>query len=276
MASFLFCFLASSGAPPTIAAPATAPAAAPAARPPAAFDHAHQGLARVLKGAVIGDRVDYVQVKARLPELNHYLEQLAATPPGQLEAFSREQRLAFWINAYNAHVLQTVATAFPVASIRDIPGVFNQRTFQVAGQTLTLDRLENEIIRPRFQEPRIHLALNCAARSCPPLQAEPFRADRLEAQLEAAASHFLRNPDHVRIDVVKKVVSVPKIFEWFADDFMARFADAPARPGRDRRTSAVLNFLSRYVEDDAHRTFLSSGSPDLRFLEYDWSLNARR
>ena len=250
---------------------ASSPTRAPAA---ATFDHSHAGLARMLKAAVNNGRVDYPQVRAQMSTLNGYLEQLAKVSSDTFRGFSRDEQLAFWINGYNARVLQVVAGAWPVASIQDIPGVFKTSSFTLQGQTLTLDRLENEIIRARFKEPRIHFALNCAAKSCPPLLAEPYLATRLEAQLEAAARAYLQDPRQNRFDAGANTVHLSRIFEWFGADFVERFGDRGARPGLRPEQAAVLNFASRYT-DPRHRDWLTTGTPRISYLEYDWSINAR-
>lgn len=126
--------------------------------------------------------VDYAGLKDAHAELDAYIRSLAAAP---FEQLGRDEKLALLINAYNAFTLRLVLDHWPLASIRHIPGKrrWDAPRWRLAGETLSLNQIENERIRPRFKEPRIHFALVCAARGCPPLRAEAYTGARLSAQL---------------------------------------------------------------------------------------------
>jgi len=229
------------------------------------FDHTHAGFARVLAANVTNGVVDYAALKAVQAELDSYLAGLSAVPRDEFGKWSRDQRLAFLINLYNAATLKLIVDHHPVASIRKIGGLlkgpWKQEVVGFQGGRITLDRLEHELIRPVFAEPRIHFALVCAARSCPPLRSEPFVAARLGAQLDDQARAFLAQSAKNRIDRAAKTLWLSPIFDWYASDF--------TQGGRPL-VEYVADFLP---PEDA--TELRTGSYRIRHTDYDWTLNDR-
>lgn len=170
--------------------------------------------------------------------------------------WERDHELAFLINAYNALTIASVVELWPVGSVLAVPGFFDARTHRVAGADMTLNHLENERIRARFAEPRIHFVVNCASAGCPWLPPRPVTADNLEAVLDAQTRSFLDRT--VRIDDGTAYVS--QIFEWFADDF------EPA--------GGVRAFLAAHL-DDERAAFVSDHAHTVAFTPYDWAVNAR-
>ena len=141
---------------------------------------------------------------------------------------SREQQIAFWVNAYNILAIDLVAAHYPVASIRDIGWVlrpvWKQPAGTVGGRTVTLDEIEHGIVRP-FGDPRTHAVVVCASTSCPALPREPLRADRLGEQLDAAVRQWLADPGKgLRIDRTSDTIYLSRIFDWFEDDLRRREA----------------------------------------------------
>lgn len=257
----------------TIAAAAPAEGAADKS-----FDHQHTLLGGLLRQHVRDGRVDYAALQRRRADLDAYVGQLAAIPRPVVEAWSRDERLAFWINAYNALVLQTVVDhypirrgslvgiAFPANSIWQITGAFKESRHRVAGQRMSLDDIEHRIIRPTFAEPRIHVALVCAARSCPVLRAEPYVATRLDAQLAEQTRRFAADRAHgLRLAADGRGVEVSSIFKWFGEDF------APLAAGNEAR--GVLAFLARYTDDATLLARLRDPRTRVDYLDYDWTLN---
>ena len=238
-------------------------AAAPLAAGTASFDHS--AFDRLLKAHVVDGRVDYGAF-AKAPAFPGYLAQLAGAQP---EALSRSEQLAFWINVYNAYTIQLVNAHQERKSIRNINktlgvikamGPWKEEMVKAGGKTLSLDFVEHEIVRKRFQEPRIHFALVCAAKSCPPLRREAYTGDRLEAQLDDQARIFIaQSPKQNRVDVEAATVHLSPIFVWFKDDF-----------GPD-----LGRFLARYVPDGPARRLLESGKYKTVETTYDWSLNGK-
>ena len=175
-------------------------------------DHVREGL--VDYRALAGDR-----------RLDVYLEELSRTDPGEIT--DGRERLAFWLNAYNAFTLKLIVTHLPLESIRDISvdgkGPWDIPFVGIAGRRLTLNQIEHEIIRPEFQEPRVHMALVCAAFSCPPLREEAYHGPELEAQLEDNTRRFLADSTKNRYDASTGTLELSEIFSWFGGDFHPRY-----------------------------------------------------
>lgn len=186
--------------------------------------------------------------------LQAYVGAIGETDPSNA---SREEQLAFYINAYNALTVNDVLELWPVTSVMQEDGFFDARTHKVAGTDMTLNALENDIIRPRFEEPRIHFAVNCASAGCPWLSNEVYAAETLETQLEQQTQSYLRRT--VELNRRRKRASVTKIFEWFEADF--------AQTG-------VKEFIAaRLEEEDA--AFVRRRDVRVTHFEYDWALNGR-
>lgn len=216
------------------------------------------------------NRVRYAALKADARvELDGYVRSLAAVDPDRL---ARAEQMAFWINLYNALTLQVVVDHYPVASIRDIaisPGLFGRgpwrrQLLRVNGEALSLDDIEHRILRPIWQDPRIHYAVNCAAVGCPNLQPEPFTAARLEVMLEAAAGDYVNHPRGVAL-VPRRFgadrLTVSRIYDWFQADF----------GGSER---GVLDHLRRYAVGPTGE--LLGGVEAIDSYRYDWALNDSR
>lgn len=242
--------------PPRAAAPLLAATLLAFVRPAAGGGFDHRPLDRVLKQHVSGGRVDYAAIKRReLSRLDAYLQAVGGADASKL---ARSEQLAFFLNAYNALVLRAVAAAWPVESVMKVPGFFKRVQHRVAGRRLTLDQLENAIIRPRFGDPRIHFGLVCAARGCPPLPSRAFEGETVDRDLEQLTKRFLNSPRGVRI--VGGEVRVSRLFEWFAGDFK-------------KKSGSPAAFIARYRPADAR--LLTRPGLALRYLEYDWAVNGK-
>ncbi|MCP4452905.1 MAG: DUF547 domain-containing protein, partial [Planctomycetes bacterium] len=191
---------------------------------------------------------------------------------------------AFWINAYNALTLKAVLDHYPIKSsffrsltypknsIRQIAGVWNKLKFTVHNRPMTLEHIEHEILRVQFNEPRIHLALVCAAKGCPPLRNEPYAGLTLDAQLDDQAAAFLADLSKFKIDRKEEIVHLSPIFKWFGEDFVETYAPSENTGDLDAELSAVMNYLASHV-DGLFRPYLFRGKYKVKFLKYDWSLN---
>jgi hypothetical protein len=186
--------------------------------------------------------------------------------------------MAFWINAYNLFTLRAIVDHYPIHgswfslaprnSIRQIDGVWTTLKWRAAGRDVTLDQIEHGILRPEFADARVHMAVNCASKSCPPLRAEPYAAADLDRQLDDAARRYLASPAGTRVDGGRLRVS--RIFEWYGDDFVQRYA--PMHPGSGRATDrAIRGFVEAYGPPEAAAAARSGIA--IGFLDYDWSLN---
>lgn len=240
---------------------------------------------QVLKERVVDGRVDYAHLKANRGGLDRYVASLGELKPHVYEAWNEPTKIAFWINAYNAITLRVILDhypirvglspadlAFPANSIRQIPGVWDRITHPVLGKPMTLDAIEHKILRAQFREPRIHMALVCAARSCPPLRSEAYEGKRLSEQLDGQTRRFLANTAQFQIDRQQQGVWLSSIFQWFGEDFLGVFGAPKGFNGHAESERAVLAFISRYLAS-AEAEFLRNGEYRVAYLPYDWSLN---
>ncbi len=239
-----------------------------AANPALALDTSERGLyAQMLDtytgpaSDLAGTRVDYAGL-ARDPRWRETVAQLEATPAALRT--SREQRLAFWINAYNIYAIDVVVKNLPVSSIRDIGNFFRpvwRRTVgTLDGKSVTLDGIEHQTLRP-MGDPRIHAAIVCASLSCPSLRRVPFTPEGIDAELDAAAETWLANPKKgLAVDREQNQLRISKIFDWSEADFEAR--------------GGVRGFVTRYAPPAERNWLETSGTKArIRYFDYDWHLN---
>jgi hypothetical protein len=230
------------------------------------FDHS--AFDELLKKHIVKGMVDY-EAFAQAGAFEDYLTSLEHADVSKLP---ERERLAFWINAYNAYTIELINKYEERASIKNISeGIGFQRTkgpwkepiVKAAGKTYSLDEVENAIIRKQFREPRIHFALVCAAMSCPPLRNEAYTGAKLDAQLDSQARAFVLDEARgSRVDVKNSVVYASRIFEWYKDDF----------GGGD---AAIGHYIAQYHPDSPEKQLLLGGHFKLEFLDYDWTLNSR-
>jgi hypothetical protein len=226
-----------------------------------AVDHPHSVYDALLREHVREGLVDYAALKTD-SRLAAYIATLEAIDPAPLP---QAERLAYWINAYNAATLRLMADAWPVESILKLNGgkPWDVPVLQPCGvaQKLTLNQIEHDIIRKEFREPRIHFALVCAAVSCPPLRSEAFAAARLSTQLDEQTRAFVRDPARNRYDASAHTLRLSPIFQWYAADF----GDA----------EGMLGFVVKYLAPADREALARSGlAPELVFENYDWAPNA--
>ncbi|RMF25420.1 MAG: DUF547 domain-containing protein [Bacteroidetes bacterium] len=193
-------------------------------------------------------RVNYAALKKEEHKLDNYLSILRENPPAP--DWSKGEQLAYWINAYNAFTVKLILEHWPVSSITKLHGgkPWDVKWIQLGDKKYSLNQIENEIIRPKFKEPRIHFAVNCAARSCPPLLNQAWTPRNLEPMFERQARRFINDPAFNKIQ--PDAAQLSKIFDWYAEDF-----------------GDLVAFINRYSKVKLR--------PDAKitFLEYDWALN---
>lgn len=235
--------------------------------PQSPFDHEHRSWTAILVQYVRDGSVDYRGLADHgQPALNAYLSALSAASPAE-SGWTREQRLAFWMNAYNAFTIRLILDHYPLPSIRSI-GILPLAAFRMkfiplgAGRTpISLNVIENGILRKQFQDARVHFAIVCASKSCPALHREGYRSSVLDQQLDAAVRAFLDDPSKNRWDPASRTLYLSSIFKWFRDDFERSGRTLPA-------------FVGHYLrQPDA--ADLERGEVRVAFLNYDWSLNGR-
>ena len=229
-------------------------------------------------------KVNYRELKENTEELKIFLDKLGKMEPEKYQSLSDEEKISFWINAYNALTLKVILDHYPFAessfrtrkyprnSIRQISGVWNKIKFPVMGKEITLDYIEHKILRQEFQEPRIHMALVGAARGCPPLRQEPFQAETLNDQLNDQTRRFLSEENNFLINKKQQLVYLSAIFKWYGKDFIGHYEPLTGFKKRNRRQRAVLYFISLHLRE-ADREFLEQGSYRIKYLDYDWALN---
>jgi hypothetical protein len=231
----------------------------------AGFDHEHASWTAILGQYVKDGSVDYGGLADRgQPALNAYLSALGAASPAE-SGWTRGERLAFWINAYNAFTIRLILDHYPVRSIRSI-GFLPLAAFRTKfiplgtdGRRISLNVIENDILRTQFHDPRIHFAIVCASKSCPALRSEAYRSSVLDQQLDEAARAFLNDPSKNRWEPGSRTLYLSSIFKWFHGDF-------------ERAGGALPAYVAGYMRPpDA--AILASGNVRLVFLDYDWSLN---
>jgi len=227
--------------------------------------------------------VNYKTWKANREDLDQFVASLGKMSRSEYDSMSRNEKLALWINAYNAFTVQLILDHYPLrrsglnlypeSSIRQINGVWDKYKILVAGKRFSLHDIENEILRKEFKEPLIHFAINCASQSCPPLSNKVYLGDDLQHQLMGAALKFIRATKFNRIDPAHRTAALSKIFEWYGSDFVPKFFVKPLAK-RTRNEAAVIRFLAEN-SGPAERALLDSNEFSLSYLNYDWTLNER-
>lgn len=202
-------------------------------------------------------RVAYRDWQARdATAFDQYLKTLAQT---QTEGMPEAEEKAFWINAYNAIIVNGVLHGYTAEGLLTRKRFFSWYSLTVAGKKRTPDEIEHQILRKKFHDPRIHFAIVCASTSCPKLRSEAYVPERLEQQLDDAAQKFINDPQRNSISV--QGVALSHIFEWFAQDFIEQAGSVP-------------KFLLRFVAAEK-KAMVESLQGDFQYLEYDWTLNAQ-
>ncbi len=212
----------------------------------------------VLNTYVKDGLVDYFGLKSNPKDLNQYLEHTASISKETFDGWSKNEQLAFLINLYNAQTLDLITDNYPIKSIKDIAidsgGPWEQPTVTLLGEKITLNALENEVIRKNYPEPRIHFALVCAALGCPELTGEPYNPETLDTQLEKQTRLFLMDSDKNSIDLRNKVLLLSPIFDWFKEDFILQ-------------SGSVIEFVSPYFDNKVTREY------SIEYTNYNWALN---
>jgi len=229
----------------------------------------HAPFTELLQKHVRGDRVDYDGF-AREPRFQAYLRSLENA---HLDTMSKDELLAFWINTYNAYVIQLINRHQERESIRNInkflgvlrgEGPWKEEIVRAGGYTISLDDVQRRILREQFKEPRIHMALVGAALSSPPLRTEAYEAGKLETQLQDQTRTFLRERQvSNRLDLGSQILYLSPIFDWNREDF----GDSDA---------ALIRFVAPFFEGVSEREAFAKGKLQIEFTEYDWSLNIQQ
>lgn len=216
-------------------------------KPVEAFDHS---MWHELLQAYVSEQgnVNYKAFKANRQPLNNYIKSLAQKMPD--DTWTKNDVLAYWINAYNALTVDLIIRNYPLESIKDIKNPWDQRLWKLGKKWYNLDEIEHQILR-KMDEPRIHFAIVCASFSCPKLQNYAFTAENLEEQLTESTKTFLGDPKRNRI--TENRLELSKIFQWFTKDF--------------KKNGSLVDFINTYTDIEI------DSNAKTRYLDYNWDLN---
>ena len=199
--------------------------------------------------------VDYKSLKNNEADLDLYLNYLSKTTPSK--EWSKNKEKAFWINVYNAYTIKIILTNYPLKSITNIKN--NGKTAwktpfaKVGGKTYTLDHIEHEILRKKFNDARIHVGVNCASISCPKLGNIAFTENNIESELERLMKEFIN--DTTKNKISQKKIIISEIFNWFPNDFT--------------KEGSLIDYINKYSEITVNE------KAQIKYLTYDWSLNEK-
>lgn len=193
--------------------------------------------------------VNYKGIKAEHAKLKEYLTLLESSHPD--DSWPKDERMAYWINAYNAYTIELILQRWPVSSIKDIKDPWHQKIIKIQGITYDLDAIEHKILRAKFNDSRIHFAIVCASFSCPQLRNEAYTADKLSSQLIEQAKKFINDPK--RNKITADAVKISKIFSWFKDDFT--------------KMTTLIGYINKYSKVKAN------AKAKVSYLKYNWELN---
>jgi hypothetical protein len=234
--------------------------------------------------------VNYDLLRRKKHELNAVLEKFDKLTLTEYNSWKKEDKIAFWINAYNMQMLNIIVKNYPIKpsrvfsvlwgpkSIRhikgDIGGIWNNCKFLIMDEEFTLSDIEKHLFQKEFNEPRVLFALSRASLSGPPLRREPYYGHKLLSQLDDQAKKFLANPRGFRIDRNAGVVYLSALLQpsWFGGEFAGKYATDKKFKDKDPQTRAVLNFITNYIAAK-DTSFLEVENYSVSYIAYDWTLN---
>jgi hypothetical protein len=243
-------------------------------------DPLHRPLDQILDVYVRDGLVYYRALKTERGRLDKYVASLNV-PAATYDGWSQGQKMAFWVNAYNTFVLETVinhypihgqSASYPASSIRQIPGAFDKTTWRAAGRAVTLDQIEKTVL-PEFKDPRLYLALGRGAVGSGRLHSEAYTAERMGKQLDDLQHEFVNDRQMLRIDALSRQISVTPIVSWHEQDFVAAYDKSdPALAQRSPIERAMVAFITPNLLP-LEREFLQKNDFKMSFHELDWRLN---
>ncbi len=193
-------------------------------------------------------KVNYKGFKSDVAKLDNYLKTLADNPIEN--SWSKGEKMAYWINAYNAFTVKLIVNNYPVKSITDLENgkPWDKKWIKLGSKTYSLNNIENDILRPTYKDARIHFAVNCAAKSCPPLLNKAWTSRNLESNFEGQAKSFINNKAYNKVGASE--IEISKIFEWYAVDF-----------------GDIVSYVNKYASTKA------TNKAKVKYMEYNWDLN---
>lgn len=226
-----------------------------------AFDHTYKTYAQILRTHAHVQGVDYLALQQQRAVLQKIQQDFSDVRSDEYNTWSKEQQEAFWINVYNASILQLVMQDYPIKSVRNLGlpffGPWFQHSLSLLGEKRSLRDIEN-LLRDKYADPRIYFSLSCGTKSCPVLLSEPYVAEKLNRQLDEAGVRFVQDKTRNRFDDEHREIYFSRIFLWHKSEF-----------GRDKK---LLRFLKPYLSESM-REHLNDHEMRLYYLDYDWDLN---
>jgi len=264
--------------------PKLLPAACLAGQPTVSF---HDKCADILKNYV-DDKgmVNYRALRRKRPELKNLLDEFAHLDLNVYNHWPKEDKIAFWINAYNIQMLKIITDNYPIQgsrllnpfygpnSIRHIKGIWSDYKFIVMDEEFTLAKVNQRFFCKEFGEPRVFFAISHASLSSPPLRNEPYYGHKLHQQLEDQIKRFLSNPQFFRIDKENKKVYLSAILHstWDGKEFVSKFGTDKKFKDQEPETRAVFNFITNYLSK-RDVDFLEVENYSVKYIKYNWTLN---
>ena len=246
----------------------------------AQFDHSHAAWSGLLKKHTVvidsgkASQVRYAEIAKDRAALKTYLETLSKVSEADFKSWSKNQQLAFLLNAYNAHMVEKILLRYPnIKSVWDygklIGNPFKDKFFKLFGREFSLDNIEHDTIRAKgvYDDPRIHMAVNCASIGCPMLREEAFVADKLDAQLEEQVVRALSDKTRNRYNAASNALEVSEIFKWYSVDFTSGLK------GIKSREQFFAKYANLLTDNAEHQKIIRDGKAEIRHLDYDWGLN---
>jgi len=248
----------------------------------------HNKCAGVLKSFVDENgMVDYKTLSRKRLDLKSLFDDFDQLDPNEYNKWSKEDKMALWINAYNIQMLDIIARNYPIKpisrfhsvlwgpnSVRHIEGTWTRYKFLVMDEVFTLSEIEERFFRKEFQEPRVFLALTRASLSSPPLRNEPYYGYKLYKQLDDQVRKFLANPSAFSMDKEKGKVYLSALFQktFYGGQFVGKYGTDKKFKQKETETAAVLNFISNYVSEEV-KSYLELGNYTVQFIGYNWTIN---
>ncbi|MGH7884343.1 MAG: DUF547 domain-containing protein [Thermodesulfobacteriota bacterium] len=225
------------------------------------YDHEYSDLSGYLSKNVNNGMVDYKKIKANPEGIINLLDLASKVTKDDFNTWDNKQKLTFLINLYNTQTIKLIIDNYPLKSIKDIGNPWDLKVVELFGEKVSLNYLENDVIRKNFHEPRIHFALVCAAKGCPELISESYKTSILDKQLESGVKTFFTKSTINRLDLAASTIYLSHIFEWYGNDFK-------------NKSGSVKKYVLPYLT----KKELSEGeieSLKISYTDYDWSLNEK-
>ena len=205
-----------------------------------------------LKTYVQNGKVAYQKIHSNPSELNEILNRAATLSISKAD----DSYKAFWINAYNLAVIKGIISNYPIKSPLDKPGFFDKIKYEIAGQKVTLNSIENTLLRAEFKDPRLHFVLVCGAIGCPPLISEAYFPETLNKQLQEQTKLAINGDSFIKVNTKKKRVDGSEILKWYKEDFV-------------KEGQSEIDFLNQFRKEKIPSNF------KLRYFTYNWTLNSQ-